>query len=188
MKLSNRSKIEDVKIFNLDKHIDHRGYITKVFDEKIRLTLTNDSRALNYMYETYSRRDVLRGLHYQIEKPQSRLLRVSYGAIYDVVLDLRKSSPTFGKWQAEILSSEKSGAIWIPAGVAHGYFVMSEIAILNIQTDYEYFQNLQRVIKWNDTSLAIDWPIYADFPIMIPPILSDRDELGVNFSHADFFD
>jgi dTDP-4-dehydrorhamnose 3,5-epimerase len=188
MKLSNRSKIDDVKIFNLEKFKDDRGDVVKIFDKFLLPNQAHELDLLPYMYETYSKKDVLRGIHYQVEKPQSRLLRVSYGAIYDVVLDLRRSSPTFGKWQGEILTSENSGAIWVPAGVAHGYLVMSDFAIVNVQTSCDFLPDHQRVIRWNDPTLTIDWPIYANYPIIIPPILSPRDQSGIDFIDAEYFD
>lgn len=100
MKFSNRSKIQDVKLFSHDKFIDNRGAIINVFNKNDNAGLFSDLGELNFIYQTLSKKDVLRGFHYQVERPQSRLMRVSYGAIYDVILDLRKASPTFGKWQA----------------------------------------------------------------------------------------
>ncbi len=188
MKLSNRSKIEDVKIFALEKKSDDRGVVIKTFDKAGISDLMDGADALEYGHETYSKKDVLRGIHYQIEKPQARLVRVSYGAIYDVVLDVRKSSPTFGMWQAELLTSENSGAMWVPSGVAHAYLVLSEFAIVNVQSSCEYDPSKQRIIRWNDPSLAIDWPLYSNYPIIIPPILSERDSVGSDFLNADYCD
>jgi dTDP-4-dehydrorhamnose 3,5-epimerase len=187
MKISNRSKIEDVKIFALNKYLDDRGSVTATCDNEIISDAMNSVVSLNYGHETYSKKDVLRGIHYQVNKPQNRLVRVTYGAVFDIALDLRKSSPTFGKWQAELLSSEKSAAMWIPAGVAHGYLVISEFAIINIHSDAKYEAELQRVIRWNDRDLAIDWPLYANYPIIIPPVLSERDGNGLNFMDAEYF-
>lgn len=188
MKLSNRSKIQDVKIFTHEKISDSRGAIVNIFNKNELFGLFEGFGELNFIHQTLSKRDVLRGFHYQAEKPQSRLLRVSYGAIYDVILDLRKSSSTFGKWQAEILTSDNPSSIWLPAGVAHAYLVMSELAIVDVYTSVEYSPDLQRVIRWNDPSLGIDWPLYAHYPILVEPILSDRDQLGLDFSKADLFE
>lgn len=188
MKLSRRSKIEDVKTFNLEKNCDERGTIVNLYGEDELSKMMSSLFHIGYGYETYSNKYVLRGLHYQINKPQTRLLRVTYGAIYDVVLDLRKSSPTFGKWQAEFLSSENSGAILIPAGVAHSYLVASQFAIVNIHSDEEYQSESQRVIRWDDKDLAIDWPLYDNYPIMVSPILSVRDRAGVKFIDAEYYE
>jgi len=187
MKISSRSKIKDVIIFSLDKRSDERGSVVEVFDEKTVSELLDNSEGLNFLHETYSKKDVLRGIHYQFEKPQSRLVRVSYGAIYDVVLDLRRSSPTFGKWQAEILTSENSGALWVPSGLGHAYLVLSDFAIINIHSSGEYESAYQRTIRWNDPELLIDWPLYANYPIITPPTLSQRDQLGVDFQDAEYF-
>lgn len=188
MKLSNRSKIQDVKIFTHEKFSDSRGDVIKIFNKSEFAGLFADLDHLNFFNQTFSKRDVLRGFHYQVEKPQSRLLRVSYGAIYDVILDLRKSSPTFGKWQAEVLTSDNPSSIWLPEGVAHAYLVISEFAIVDVYSSVEYTPDLQRVIRWNDPSLGIDWPLYAHYPIIIQPIISDRDQLGLDFSQADLFE
>lgn len=187
MNLSNRSKIQDVKILTHDKFSDSRGEIVKIFSKNEFVSFAGLDQ-LNFGHQTFSKRDVLRGFHYQVEKPQSRLLRVSYGAIYDVILDLRKSSPTFGKWQAEVLTTDNPISIWLPEGVAHAYLVISEFAIVDVYTNVEYSPDLQRVIRWNDPSLGIDWPLYAHYPIIINPIISDRDKSGVYFSQADLFE
>jgi dTDP-4-dehydrorhamnose 3,5-epimerase len=188
MKVSGRAKINDTIVFNSDKKLDHRGSVTTVPDLSKLSQIVGSSFPLNFVHETYSKKDVLRGIHYQLGAPQSRLLRVSYGTIYDVALDLRKSSPTFGKWQAEILTSENSCAIWLPSGVAHAYYVISDFAIVNGYSSCEYDLEAQRVIKWNDPILAIDWPFYSTYPVIIEPILSLRDLNGVEFSGADHFD
>jgi dTDP-4-dehydrorhamnose 3,5-epimerase len=188
MNLSQQSKIHDVKIFTHEKFSDNRGAVIEIFNKNKNCDLFEGFDELKFSYQTLSKRDVLRGFHYQVVKPQSRLLRVSYGAIYDVILDLRKSSPTFGKWQAEILTSENPSSIWLPAGVAHAYLVMSEFAVVDVLANVEYLPDLQRVIRWNEPSLAIDWPLYPIFPVMVQPILSDRDQLGVDLSKAELFE
>ena len=188
MKVSNRSDIHDVKIFTHEKIADNRGWLVKLYNSNEADGSFLGLGELNCMHQTFSKRDVLRGFHYQVGKPQARILRVSYGAIYDVILDLRKSSPTFGKWQAEVLSSENPSSIWLPAGVAHAYLVISEFAVVDMHTSGEYLPDFQRVIRWNDPSLGIDWPLYIHYPIMVQPILSDRDRLGLDFSQAELFE
>lgn len=188
MIISSHSKIQDVKIFNHDKYADGRGAVVKVFDKQEFADLVPNFGEFNYIYESFGKKDVLRGFHYQVEKPQPRLVRVSCGAVYNVILDLRKSSSTFGKWQTEILTSDNPTSIWLPVGLAHAYLVLSDFAIVDTRTNIEYIPDFQRVIKWNDPYLAIEWPLYAHYPIIVPPIISDRDQLGVNFSQADFFE
>ena len=186
MKISRKDKIDYCKIYSLEKYSDNRGYIVETFDSAIFKKLLEKDIQVFSGHETYSRRDVLRGLHYQVGEPQSRLVRVNYGLIFEVVLDLRKSSPSFGKWFDVILSSENFSAIWVPAGVAHGYFVLSEFAIVNIYADRGWSEADQRCIKWNDGELAIDWPLYKEYPVIIPPILSERDKNGQNFLNAEY--
>jgi dTDP-4-dehydrorhamnose 3,5-epimerase len=188
MKFSSRSNIHDVKIIVTNKESDDRGFLVKTFDREDISNILSCKFSLNYVHETYSIKDVLRGIHYQVKRPQNKLLRVVYGSIYNVVLDLRKSSPTFGKWQAELLNSNNSDILWIPAGVAHAYLVISEFAIVYIQSDVKYEADLQRTIKWNDKDLAIDWPLYEHYPIIIPPILSSKDQSDCSFIDAEYFD
>lgn len=188
MRLSGKAKLPEVKVFSLNRHLDHRGYVTEVFNSKDFAKLINKDTSIHATHETFSRKGVLRGLHYQIGSPQSRLVRVSFGSIFNVAVDIRKSSPTFGKWQGEILSSDNLSAMWIPSGFAHGYFVLSNNAIVNVYTDCEWSESNQRCIRWDDDFLSIDWPIYSDYPVYAPPIVSDKDNLGKKFLEAEIFD
>ena len=131
-----------------------------------------------------SRRGSLRGLHYQICQAQGKLLRVVVGEIYDVMVDLRRSSTTFGKWQGFYLSAENRHQVWIPAGYAHGYYVVSEWAELVYKaTDY-YAPEWERTLLWNDPDLAISWPIPQDKQ----PILSAKDRTGTPFASAETYE
>jgi dTDP-4-dehydrorhamnose 3,5-epimerase len=128
-----------------------------------------------------SARGVLRGLHYQVRQPQAKLIRVVVGAIYDVVLDLRRSSPFFGRWVGVELSAENRRQLWIPPGFAHGYVVTSEVAeCLHQATDY-WAPEYERTIVWNDPALEIDWPLDR------PPMLSERDAHGCLLADAATF-
>ena len=131
-----------------------------------------------------STRGVLRGLHYQIRQPQGKLVRTVVGEIYDVAVDIRRSSPTFGKWVGAVLSSENKNQLWVPPGFAHGFYVMSERAeILYKTTDY-YAPQWERSLLWNDPALGIDWPVAGDgFPI-----LSGKDAKGVLLKYAEIYD
>lgn len=186
MKISRKDKVEGCKIFSLEKYSDNRGYIAESISANIFEQLSEKDISSFSGHETYSKRDVLRGLHYQVGEPQSRLVRVSFGMIFEVVLDLRKSSPSFGKWFDVMLSSENYSAIWLPPGVAHGYFVLSEFALVNIYADRDWNEANQRCIKWDDEELAIDWPLYKEYPVLIPPILSERDKNGESFLNAEY--
>lgn len=131
-----------------------------------------------------SSKGVLRGLHYQVQQPQGKLVAVVSGAIFDVVVDLRKSSPTFGKWLAEPLSAERGAALWVPPGFAHGFYAQSERAtVLYKCTDF-YAPGFERCIRWDDPDLAIGWPIEADET----PLVSPKDAQGKAFKDADTFD
>lgn len=126
---------------------------------------------------------ILRGLHYQINHPQGKLVRVISGEIFDVAIDLRKSSSTFGKWTSAVLTSENKQILWIPPGFAHGFYVLSDKAEFVYKcTDY-YAPKYERCIKWDDPALAIKWPIQSGST----PILSDKDEAGISFQAAETY-
>ncbi|MEI6051144.1 MAG: dTDP-4-dehydrorhamnose 3,5-epimerase [Opitutaceae bacterium] len=123
-----------------------------------------------------SNKGVLRGLHYQSQNAQGKLVRVSQGAVFDVAVDVRKGSPTYGQWVGEVLSAENKRQIWIPAGLAHGFLVLSETAEFLYKTTDYYAPEFERCIIWNDPDLAIDWPLEG------APVLSQKDQLGARFS------
>jgi len=130
-----------------------------------------------------SRQGTLRGLHYQIQQPQGKLVRTVAGAIYDIAVDLRRSSPTFGRWAAATLSAENKHQLWIPAGFAHGFYVTSEWAeVVYKATDF-YAPQWERTLLWIDPTLAIPWPL----PKGHPPILSPKDDQGKPLSQADLY-
>jgi dTDP-4-dehydrorhamnose 3,5-epimerase len=131
--------------------------------------------------QSRSTHGVLRGLHYQIKQPQGKLVRVARGSIFDVAVDLRKSSPTFGRWVSYELSEDNRRQLWIPPGFAHGFLVLSEIAdVLYKATDY-YAPEHERCLIWNDPKLAIDWPLSGE------PVLSAKDKLGLSLDKAEVF-
>jgi dTDP-4-dehydrorhamnose 3,5-epimerase len=136
-----------------------------------------------FVQDNHSRsaRHVLRGLHYQIKQPQGKLVRVVCGEVFDVFVDLRRSSPTFGKWESVTLSSQNRRMLWVPAGFAHGFLVTSEYAeVLYKVTDYWAPEN-ERTLAWNDPALQVDWPISGQ------PVLSEKDEQGVQLSEAETY-
>ena len=131
-----------------------------------------------------SRQVVLRGLHYQIHQPQGKLVRAIAGEIYDVAVDLRRASPTFGKWVGHELSAENRLQIWVPPGFAHGFYVLSEWAEVVYKTTDYYAPQFERTLLWNDPVISIEWPLLADQA----PILSDKDAQGKLLSEAEVFD
>ncbi len=164
------------QIFQDDRGFFFESYNHQKFTEKTGLSINfvQDNQSL-------SKHNVLRGLHYQIIQPQGKLVRAVTGSIFDVAVDIRQSSPTFGQWVGYELSAENKRQLWIPAGFAHGFVVLSEVAeVLYKTTDY-YAPGGDRTILWNDPDLAIDWKIST------PPILSAKDQAGKAFKDADWF-
>jgi len=131
-----------------------------------------------------SRQGTLRGLHYQIRHPQAKLLRVIFGEVYDVAVDIRRTSPNFGKWVGVNLSAENKRQVWIPAGFAHGFYVLSEWAELVYKVSDIYAPEWERSLLWNDPQLAIPWPLINQQM----PILSKRDAEGKPLQLAELFD
>jgi dTDP-4-dehydrorhamnose 3,5-epimerase len=164
------------KVFGDDRGFFFESYNHARFEEAAGKSLTfvqdNHSR---------SRKNVLRGLHYQIQQPQGKLVRVVQGAVFDVAVDIRKSSPTFGQWVGEILSEENKRQLWVPEGFAHGFVVLSDSAdFLYKTTDYWAPQH-ERCIVWNDPAIGIQWPAG------IEPMLSGKDAQGQSFQDAEVF-
>lgn len=175
------SKIPDVvviepRVFGDDRGFFFESFNAKAFEEKIGVSLP-------FVQDNHSRsiQNVLRGLHYQIEQPQGKLVRSLVGSIFDVAVDIRKSSPSFGRWVGYELSAENKRQLWVPAGFAHGFVVLSEFAEVAYKTTDYYAPQHERCILWNDADLAIDWQI------KMPPMLSVKDQGGVTFKTADLF-
>jgi dTDP-4-dehydrorhamnose 3,5-epimerase len=160
---------------------DERGFFFESYNARRFEELTG-VRA-NFVQDNHSRsaRNVLRGMHYQVKQPQGKLIRVVSGAIFDVVVDLRRSSPFFGRWVGLELSAENRRQIWVPAGFAHGYVVTSDNAECLYKTTDYWAPEHERAIRWNDPALAIDWPISG------APIVSARDGNGSLLADADVF-
>lgn len=160
---------------------DERGFFFESFN-KARFNAII-GKPVQFVQDNHSRsvKNVLRGLHYQIQQPQGKLVRVVQGAVFDVAIDLRKSSKTFGHWIGEILSSENKRQLWIPEGFAHGFVVLSETAEFLYKTTDYYAPAHERCILWNDATLRIQWPEG------IHPILSAKDAQGKAFTEAEVF-
>jgi len=162
-------------------HEDERGFFFESFNQKRFEAATGLN--IRFVQDNHSRsvRHVLRGLHYQISQPQGKLLRVTAGEVFDVAVDLRRSSPTFGKFAGMVLSAANKKQLWIPEGLAHGYLVLSDAAeVLYKTTDY-YAPEHERCLIWNDPEVGIDWPKDGE------PILSAKDRLGLPLSKAEVF-
>ncbi|OIP71234.1 MAG: dTDP-4-dehydrorhamnose 3,5-epimerase [Oscillatoriales cyanobacterium CG2_30_40_61] len=176
------TKIPDVFIIEPKVFGDERGFFFESFNQKNFAEKTGITS--EFVQDNHSRsvQGVLRGLHYQIQQTQGKLLRVVAGEIFDVAVDMRKSSPTFGQWVSCILSAENKRQFWVPPGFAHGFLVTSDIAeVLYKTTDY-YAPNYERSLLWNDPDVGIDWPLEG-----ITPILSAKDQAGQPLKTAEFF-
>lgn len=160
---------------------DERGFFLESHNERAFAELGIEARFVQDNHSS-SRRNVLRGLHYQIKQPQGKLVRTIEGEILDVAVDVRRSSPTFGGWEAVILSDANKRMLWIPAGFAHGFYVLSEKAqVLYKATDY-YAPEYERTVMWNDPNLKIDWKLNGE------PIVSAKDQRGALLRDAETFE
>ena len=159
---------------------DERGFFMESFNERVMREAGIDT---HFVQDNHSRsvRNVLRGMHYQLIQPQGKLVRALTGSIWDVALDLRSTSPSFGKWTAAELSAENRRMIWIPPGFAHGFLVLSASAEVAYKTSDYYAPQGERSLLWKDPQIGIDWPLTE------PPILSAKDAAGVPFAQAEVF-
>ena len=173
--------IPDVIVIEPKVFGDERGFFFESYNEKVFSELTGVKP--NFVQDNHSRsaRNVLRGLHYQIKQPQGKLVRVTEGEVFDVAIDLRKDSPTFGQWVGERLSAQNKKQMWVPEGFAHGFLVLSDQAEFLYKTTDYYAPEYERCIRWDDTEIGIQWPEG------ITPILSGKDEKGASFSAAETF-
>jgi len=174
--------IPEVILFEPKVFGDDRGFFFESFNQAQFDAAVG--RSVNFVQDNHSRsvRNVLRGLHYQIQQPQGKLVRVAVGEVFDVAVDLRRSSPTFGKWVGAILSAENKKQLWVPEGFGHGFVVLSDVAEFLYKTTDYYAPEHERCIIWNDETLAIDWQMEGE------PVLSNKDQQGAAFLKADVFE
>ena len=173
--------IPDVLLMEPKVFGDERGFFMESFNQRNFCEATGLD--LQFVQDNHSRsaRHVLRGLHYQAMQPQGKLVRVVAGEVFDVAVDVRPGSPTFGKWAGEILSGANKRQLWVPPGLAHGFLVLSDTADFLYKTTDYYAPAHERCIAWNDPTLAIDWPLNGQ-----TPLLSAKDVAGVAFLAANF--
>jgi dTDP-4-dehydrorhamnose 3,5-epimerase len=176
------TKIPDILLFEPKVFGDDRGFFFESFNKKHFEALSNIETDFVQDNHSKSAKGVLRGLHYQIKQPQGKLVRVCSGEVFDVVVDLRKSSPTFGEWEGVLLSAENKRQLWVPEGFAHGFVVLSETAEFLYKTTDYYAPEFERCVRWNDADLAIDWQYGEE------PMVSGKDADGVLFKEADLFE
>lgn len=161
---------------------DARGFFMESYNEKAFREASG--LQLEFVQDNHSRsaRGVLRGLHYQLQQPQGKLVRVAAGRVWDVAVDMRHSSPTFGKWQGVELSAENNRQFWVPAGFAHGFVVLSETADFLYKTTDYYAPEHERCLAWNDPTVSVKWPLEG-----IEPQLSAKDKAGQPFAQCETY-
>ena len=174
-----KTSLPDVLVVKVNVHADERGYFMETWHERRFAEAGID---LPFVQDNYSRsaRNTLRGLHYQVEQAQGKLVRVLEGEAFDVAVDVRRSSATFGQWTGHVLSADNREALWIPPGFAHGFLALSENVGLAYKCTDFYAPEYERVIRWDDPQLAIAWPL----PEGSEPILSPRDAAADSFESA----
>ncbi|APZ42909.1 dTDP-4-dehydrorhamnose 3,5-epimerase [Acidihalobacter ferrooxydans] len=174
--------IADVVIVEPDVFGDARGFFLETWqDEKFRaggidVAFVQDNHSR-------SRQGILRGLHYQLTQPQGKLVRVVTGSVFDVAVDLRRASPTFGQWVGVELSEDNHRMLWVPPGFAHGFYVLSAMADFVYKCTAAYAPEDERCIRWDDPDLAIDWPV----PAHATPLVSEKDAAGATFGEAEVY-
>lgn len=174
--------IPDVYLIEPRVYSDERGFFFESYNQRQFETMIGKTVAFVQSNHSRSMRNVLRGLHYQIKQPQGKLVRVIAGEVFDVAVDLRRSSNTFGQWVGEILTAENRKQLWIPEGFAHGFVVLSAAAEFLYQTTDYWAPEYERCLRWNDASLAIQWPIDGE------PVLSAKDAQGKSLGEAEVYD
>jgi dTDP-4-dehydrorhamnose 3,5-epimerase len=161
---------------------DARGFFYESFNAKEFAEATGLTRQFVQDNHSRSARNVLRGLHYQIQHPQGKLVRVVAGEVFDVAVDIRKSSPTFGQWVGVTLSAENKRQLWVPEGFAHGFVVVSEFAEFLYKTTDYWYPEFERSLLWSDPALAIEWPVSG------APLVASKDAQGKALAEADVFE
>lgn len=176
-----QTAIPDVLILEPKVFGDERGFFFESFNARAFGEATGLNP--NFVQDNHSRsqRGVLRGLHYQVQQAQGKLVRVTAGEVYDVAVDLRRQSPTFGQWVGAHLSADNKRQMWVPEGFAHGFVVLSEFAEFLYKTTDYYAPAHERCIRWDDPKLAIDWQLQEE------PRLSAKDQQGLSFDEAEVF-
>jgi dTDP-4-dehydrorhamnose 3,5-epimerase len=177
-----RTSLADVLVIEPKRFGDARGFFMETWNARSFDALGIEAQ---FVQDNHSRsaKNVLRGLHYQLRQPQGKLVRVSAGEIWDVVVDLRRGSPGFGRWAGTRLDAESARMLWVPPGFAHGFLVLSESADVQYKTTNFYAPEHERTLLWNDPAIGIDWPLAGG-----EPVLSDKDRRGTPLAQAETFD
>jgi dTDP-4-dehydrorhamnose 3,5-epimerase len=176
------TSLPDVLLIEPKVFLDERGFFLESYQKK---DFQEAGIEAEFVQDNHSKscRGTLRGLHYQIQQPQGKLIRVIAGEVFDVAVDIRKHSPNFGRWTAEYLSAENKKMLWVPAGFAHGFYVTSPVTEVLYKTSDYYAPAWERCILWNDPALGIPWPTKGE-----APILSAKDATGKLLAEAEIYD
>jgi dTDP-4-dehydrorhamnose 3,5-epimerase len=176
------TSIRDVLLVEPVVHGDHRGFFVETWHEA-RYTAAGIPGPFVQDNHSRSTKHTLRGLHYQVGQPQGKLVRVAGGAVFDVAVDLRRASPTFGHWVGAVLSDENHHQLWVPPGFAHGFYVLSDRAELIYKCTALYAAELDRALRWDDPELGIEWPLTG----AAPPLLSAKDGAAPGLRDAEVY-
>jgi dTDP-4-dehydrorhamnose 3,5-epimerase len=178
------TSISEVLVIEPKVFGDNRGFFFESFNHKNFNQVTGLD--VKFVQDNHSRsaKGVLRGLHYQIRQPQGKLVRVVRGQVFDVAVDIRRSSPSFGQWVGVELTEDNYRQLWVPPGFAHGFYVLSDTADFLYKTTDYYLPGLERSLLWNDPTVAVSWPIQAD----VSPIVSAKDKIAPKLTDAELFD
>ena len=176
------TRIPDVKLIKPKVFGDERGFFMETWNARAFAEAGIDA---TFVQDNHSRsvQHTLRGLHYQIKQPQGKLVRVTRGEVFDVAVDLRKNSSTFGQWVGEVLSEENQHQLWVPPGFAHGFYVMSETADFQYKCADFYAPEHERCIRWDDTELGIKWPLLKG----VSPLVSEKDKQGLGLIDSEVY-
>lgn len=179
--IATRLSIPEVILLEPKVFGDERGFFFESFNQKRFDEIVGFP--VNFVQDNHSRsvRGVLRGLHFQMRNPQGKLVRIIEGEVFDVAVDLRKDSPTFGKWVGEYLSAENKKQLWVPEGFAHGFYVISESAEFLYKTTNYYDPSSERALAWDDPDVGVEWPLNGE------PILSAKDSVGTLLADTESF-
>lgn len=183
--------LPEVLLFEPKVFGDERGFFMESYNQKVMAEAGLDLKGGSFVQDNHSRSrlGVLRGLHYQIQQPQGKLVRVTNGEVWDVAVDIRRSSPNFGRWTGFFLSAENKRMAWVPPGFAHGFVVVSETADFLYKTTDYWAPAHERCILWNDTELGITWPLdRLSAAGVLAPLVSEKDAAGAHFPSADVFE
>lgn len=178
-----RTRLPDVVLIKPKAHGDARGFFMETWHAQ---RFAAAGIAATFVQDNHSRsaKNILRGLHYQVLQPQGKLVRVAAGRVFDVAVDMRRSSPTFGQWDGVELSDENNHMLWVPPGFAHGFLVLSDTADFVYKCTDFYAPEHERSLRWDDIDVGISWPL----PASVQPLISSKDAVAPRFEDAEYFE